>query len=263
MKPSAIPECVIVFTDLDGTLLDHHTYHFDAAGEMLAYLKSHDIPLILVTSKTASEVLMLQKKLGIEAPFVVENGAGIVIPDGSGCTTIALGRGYEEIRTCFLAYAKHFSMRGFGDMDVEAVMALTGLDAARAEMSKTRGYSEPFLFEGTSEAFEALQAMALRDGLRIVRGGRFYHLIEASLDKAVAVKRLREHFEKLHGRPCVSLALGDSENDLGMLGCVTQPILIPKSDGSFMPCDVPNLIRAPYPGPKGWNAALKEWFDGH
>ena len=57
---------------------------------MLAYLKAHHIPLILVTSKTAAEVLKLQQKLEIDAPFVVENGAGIVMPDASGFTTIVV-----------------------------------------------------------------------------------------------------------------------------------------------------------------------------
>ena len=65
----------LVFTDLDGTLLDHHTYRFDEAAEMLEYLKARDIPLIIVTSKTRPEVLKLQQKLGIRAPFIVERAA--------------------------------------------------------------------------------------------------------------------------------------------------------------------------------------------
>lgn len=47
---------IIIFTDLDGTLLDHNSYDFSEALEMLSYIKNHNIPLILTTSKTKIEV---------------------------------------------------------------------------------------------------------------------------------------------------------------------------------------------------------------
>jgi len=37
--------------------------------------------------------------------------------------------------------------------------------------------------------------------------------------------------------------------------------LIPHPDGSFMACNVEGVIKAPFPGPKGWNTVLKEYFD--
>ena len=47
---------LIVFTDLDGTLLDHDDYSFEAARPALAKLETLNIPVILTTSKTATEV---------------------------------------------------------------------------------------------------------------------------------------------------------------------------------------------------------------
>jgi len=32
---------LVIFTDLDGTLLDHETYAFSAAGEALDFLRQH------------------------------------------------------------------------------------------------------------------------------------------------------------------------------------------------------------------------------
>ena len=69
-----IKEKTIIFTDLDGTLLDHTTYSFDAAIPMLDYIKVNKIPLIIVTSKTKDEVLRIQKLLDMKGPFIVENG---------------------------------------------------------------------------------------------------------------------------------------------------------------------------------------------
>ena len=68
-------------TDLDGTLLDHETYWFDAALPALEAVKAQNIPLILASSKTTAEIAPLQKAIGIEYPAIVENGAGIYWPD--------------------------------------------------------------------------------------------------------------------------------------------------------------------------------------
>ena len=70
----------IIFTDLDGTLLDHHTYRFDAAVEALTELKFRSIPVILNTSKTAEESITLSIELDICHPVIVENGGAIVLP---------------------------------------------------------------------------------------------------------------------------------------------------------------------------------------
>jgi len=70
-----LEENTIIFTDLDGTLLDHDSYSFEEASFMLDFIKEHDIPLIIVTSKTRNEVIGIQKRLGISTPFIIENGA--------------------------------------------------------------------------------------------------------------------------------------------------------------------------------------------
>ena len=43
---------LLVFTDLDGTLLDHHSYSHAAALPGLERLRGLEVPVIPVTSKT-------------------------------------------------------------------------------------------------------------------------------------------------------------------------------------------------------------------
>jgi len=68
---------IIVFTDLDGTLLHPRTYSFEAAMPALKLIKEKDIPLILCSSKTRAEIEVYRKKLDNQHPFVSENGGGI------------------------------------------------------------------------------------------------------------------------------------------------------------------------------------------
>ena len=73
---------LIIFTDLDGTLLDHKTYSFENAFEALQAIKEKNIPLIICSSKTRSEIEYYREKLSNNHPFVSENGGGIFLPEG-------------------------------------------------------------------------------------------------------------------------------------------------------------------------------------
>ena len=42
----------LIFTDLDGSLLDHHSYSFAPAVPLLAELDALGIPVIPITGKT-------------------------------------------------------------------------------------------------------------------------------------------------------------------------------------------------------------------
>jgi len=255
-----IKEKTIIFTDLDGTLLDHTTYSFEPAMPMLDYIKTNKIPLVIVTSKTKDEVLRIQKLLELKAPFIVENGAGIFMPSEEGYEMVSMGFEYEYIRSCFLKYAKSVPILGFFDMKDEEVASYTNLSIENASDARKRTFTEPFILEDESRLDE-LQKMANADELDIVKGGRFYHLITWGQDKANAIKFLINEYKKSSDEAFNTIALGDSANDLSMLQSVDTPVLIPHPDGSFMACNVEGVIKAPFPGPKGWNTVLKEYFD--
>jgi len=70
----------IIFTDLDGTLLDSDTYSYEKAKIALQLLKKRRIPLIFCTSKTRAEIEFWRDEVGNYDPFISENGGGIFIP---------------------------------------------------------------------------------------------------------------------------------------------------------------------------------------
>ncbi len=73
---------VVVFSDLDGTLLEIGDYPLREAEPALQRLRSEGIPLVLCTSKTFAEVEWYRDRLRNTHPFIVESGGAIYIPKG-------------------------------------------------------------------------------------------------------------------------------------------------------------------------------------
>ncbi len=239
----------IIFTDLDGTLLNHEDYSFDEAKEMLDFIKTKNIPLIFTTSKTKKECEILQEQIGIQAPFIVENGACIFgLEDGD----IQLGLHYSDIRVFMDSIKEAFTIKAFSDMSVESVMEYTGFDYNLAVMAKQRDFSEPFLIKDERRLSE-LEVLAEKVGMKILKGGRFYHCVGIGQDKGKAVSKVLDIYHDRH-----SVGLGDNYNDIDMLKVVDTPVLIPHHQGKYIDTHIDKLYKAPHKGSLGWNESLKE-----
>jgi mannosyl-3-phosphoglycerate phosphatase len=263
---------LLIFTDLDGTLLDHHSYSFKGAATAMQRLRRFSIPIVLTSSKTRVELKKLQQQLGLNEPFIAENGGGIFIPAGytlldterletaDEYSTKTFGRSYQYIRNIFETLRPKYNIKGFGDMTPEEIMTATGLEREDAILAKQRDFSEPFLFMA-EPLIEKLQEEAAAHDLEITRGGRFYHLLAAGQDKGHAVAETLSLFQTGYSENIVTVGLGDAENDFSMLKIVDIPVLIPKPDGSFEKMGIKGLRRPPYPGSKGWGAAIMQILD--
>ena len=264
---------IIIFTDLDGSLLDATTYSYDAAKDALSAIHSLDATLILVSSKTRAEMEPLRLHLHHHHPFIVENGGALFIPNGyfpfpidhsvlrEEYHVVEIGAPYVRLRAALkeIGEALGCRLQGFGDLSVEEVARLTGLSPADAVLAKQREYDEPFVVVDDAVGWNQLLAAVEARGLRCTRGGRFYHLM-GSNDKGIASKRLiggYGHLSREQGHTMVTIGIGDSLNDIPMLAAVDYPILVQKPDRSYDPdIQLPHLIRADGVGPVGWNRSL-------
>jgi mannosyl-3-phosphoglycerate phosphatase len=263
----------VIFTDLDGTLLDYHTYSFAAALPALELIKEKNIPLILCSSKTRAEIEPWKNRIDNSHPFVSENGGGIFIPRAyfsdndlnavgqrqertDGYTVLILGTPYLPLRRAIEDLRRDgFEVKGFGDMDVTEVAQITELSPADAKLAKRREFDEPFVFSGRGARLEALLAAIEEKGLHCVAGGRLFHLTGDN-DKGKAVEILTELYRKTFGE-VVTYGLGDSPNDFPMLEHVDHPILVRNYQGTHdSRIQLPNLIKTDGIGPEGWGKAI-------
>jgi mannosyl-3-phosphoglycerate phosphatase len=257
----------VIFTDLDASLLDQDGYDFSGAAPALREIIARRIPLIAVTSKCFGEIGPIQTRLGIGDPFIVENGAALYLPKGyrgfqleggieqKGHMVFRWGLPYQRIRAALAEVRNQFPVRGFGDMTVAEVAQRTGLSLEIAAMARQREFTEPFILEDPARLREMMSWAASLE-LRIVQGGRFFHLMAAGQDKGRAVRYLTGIFRKNNRDPLVTIGIGDSLNDREMLAEVDVPVLMPHDDGTLVDIRLSGLIIGSLPGSRGWNEVV-------
>ena len=251
----------LVVTDLDGSLLNHHNYSFEAALPALHQLKEKKIPVILNTSKTFQETLEIQADLELSAPFIVENGSCVYLPkhqfdmlpsefafSRGSYWGIKLGKSLAEISR-FLDKAIQPADRfiRLTECSLEELQELTGLNRQQAEGARTREYSQPILWQGPASDLEDFKQRLHHNGLHTLQGGRFLH-VQGYSNKGLAIQKLRTFYS----HDMKTIVLGDSANDFDMLNQADIPVVVKSPGNSYL------FARQSFPyvtkkeAPQGW-----------
>ncbi|WP_163834391.1 HAD-IIB family hydrolase [Spartinivicinus ruber] len=253
---------LIIFSDLDGTLLDSQ-YRFEAAIPALQKIKQLQLPLVINSSKTFAEIAEIIQALELNHPVITENGSFIVIPakyfsnpepikQTLGCHYQTL---VEQLQQC---HQQGFKFTGFHQWDKQTLVGITGLSKVMAAKALNRQGSIPILWQDTSEQLLQFHKILSAQQISLVKGGRFLHVM-GQTDKGIAVKALLKYYQTSHCTQYCTIGLGDHENDLPMLAATTIAVMLPQTTGEFaIKLDHPQLIQAPHPGPKGWEQVMSK-----
>ncbi len=272
----------MLFTDLDGSLLDHYDYDYSAALPAIEALKAQEIPWILTTSKTAAEVIELRAELDNQHPFIVENGAGVFWPTGfisaqflpESVVIQPWGENFEylSLNAVLLSdmlqladsYKKQLDLKfiGFSNMNAQQVADNTGLSLSKAAKAKQRHFSEPLLWQDTEDNLLKFQQALEPHGLQLIKGGRFVHLMGLS-NKGLALQWLAHYYHQAWSKPIQTMALGDGNNDIPLLEASDWPVIIRSPVNPPPKVNHPNVIVTQEYGPLGWNKAVLNWLEAH
>ncbi|WP_416305362.1 HAD-IIB family hydrolase [Neptunicella sp. SCSIO 80796] len=263
----------VIFTDLDGSLLDHDTYSHSAADQTLAKLHQLNIPVIPNTSKTAAELEELHQELALDAPFIVENGAAVFIPKGYFAQQPDNTQPYREywVKTfskdrqhwlTLLAKVKN-DFKGlfehFATMTVQRICDTTGLSFQQAELAADRHFSEPVLWQGDGQQRQQFIDALIQLGADPLQGGRFIH-VSGECSKGIAMQWLVDEFSRQGDAndQYKSIAIGDSQNDVAMLEMASIAVRILSPVQPLPELNrIQNLFTSTLPGPEGWSECIE------
>ena len=260
---------LIIFTDLDGTLLNQEDYDYKPAIPMLEKFKKQGVPIIPVTSKTRAEVSQLREDIGLNDPFIVENGSGIFVPQKDDRFVVStdnkedkyelqlLGCNYEKARLGLKQISVDLGedLRGFGDLSPAELQSLTGLPLEEVKLAQTREFTEPFVTPKNIST-EKIEQTAAKYNFRVLVGDRFSHLIGANAGKGKAVNWLLKNYQTSDStNKVVTVGLGNSPNDLEMLESVDIPFVIASQKGVHPGLKNKGWKVPNSPGSQGWAEA--------
>ncbi|WP_455424980.1 mannosyl-3-phosphoglycerate phosphatase-related protein [Dryocola sp. LX212] len=265
-----LSDSLLIASDLDGTLLDHHTYRWEAASGWLGLFKQRGVPVVLCSSKSSAEMVEWQKELGLSGqPFIAENGGVIQLPetwdDHERAPRILVGVRHDEIIALLNKLRDRFTFKFtcFADVDDNTVSDLTGQTRKQASLARLREASEAFIWRDSEEMFSAFAEEVAKHGLKLVQGGRFWHVLDKQCDIGQAFRWLQGEYQQRDGISYATIGLGDGPNDATLLDSVDFAVVV--KGYSRQPVVLRNdnpqrVYHSVHYGPEGWKEGLDHFI---
>ena len=251
---------VMVISDLDGSFLAPITYSFDGALRGLEFLRDRNIEPVFSSSKTASEILAIQRKIKSRGPLICENGGAVVETrpnENSMLKIFGRPRAIWMPQLIKLRQELGLNFQGFSDWSMSELRYKTGLSELSALAAKTRSFSEPIIWEDSDTKLDYFKVELERNNLMAIEGGQFLS-IQSKYDKGRATRWLRSH----NGNSdALIIALGDGPNDQTMLSEADIAVVIKSSKSHSLKVEGPlRVIHTDNTGPRGWTEGILEAF---
>ena len=252
---------ILIFTDLDGSLLDRDTFKFDEIKDYIRQLISKGIFIIPNTSKTEEEILEFNSDLGSSLPFISENGSsinGLNLLNKDLPQELILSREKEILLEIFKKTVSpnlQNKCKWLSEMDTRNQSLILGLEHKKLKMALDRKFTLPFIFNGNKNQKKELSKIIKNKGLFLQEGGRVIHLTDR-VNKAKALK-VFVRFYKKNNKNVKTIAVGDNYNDLDMLKTSDFPCLVFNDKFTLDEIPINNLITTNKPSPEGWADVIK------
>ena len=252
---------VVIFTDLDGSLLHRDTFQFDTIKDYIKSLLSKGVIIIPNSSKTEKEIEKFNEELGINLPYISENGSsihGLNLITSNFPDKLVLSRDKEELLKIYenkvpeKLKEKCFQISKMSKKEKENIF---GQKDEKLKDALNRKYTLPFLFKGDKNEKYRLIKILNSNSLTLQEGGRVYNLCD-NINKVKSMNRVIKILKKTEDK-IKTIAVGDNFNDLEMLRNCDIPCLVFNDQFKLDQININNLIFSNKPSPEGWADVIK------
>ena len=253
---------ILIFTDLDGSLLDKETFKFDVIKDYFKELVRNGIIIIPNSSKTEAELLDFNEQNNLDLSFITENGSSIHglnkihqnLPD-----KIIISRTIDEIRNIYeenISLDLKNKITHILELEREKQQEILGLPLDKIKLAIKRDHSIPIKFNGTESEKNEFTKILKNSGLTIQTGGRIMNVCD-NVNKSKAMSRALQLIRKELTEEIITIGVGDNENDIEMLKQADYPCLVKNDNFDSSTLNIDNLIKSTKLSPMGWSDVIK------
>ncbi|MBD1144870.1 HAD-IIB family hydrolase [Pelagibacterales bacterium SAG-MED37] len=252
---------VVIFTDLDGSLLHRDTFKFDSIKDYIKSLINSGIIIIPNSSKTEKEIEKFNEELGIELPYISENGSaihGLNLINQNFPNEIILSRKKEELLKIFNEKTSERLINKcvqISELSKKEQEKIFGQKDDKLKDALQRKYTLPFLFNGNNSEKNKLLKILSYNSLSLQEGGRVLNLCD-NINKIKSMNRVIKILKKTEDK-IKTIAVGDNYNDIEMLKNSDIPCLVFNDQFKMDRINIDNLIFSNKPSPEGWADVIK------
>ena len=253
---------ILIFTDLDGSLLDKETFKFDVIKDYFKELVRKGIIIIPNSSKTEAELLDFNEQNNLDLSFIAENGSSIHrlnkihqnLPD-----KIIISRTIDEIRNIYeenISIDFENKITHILELEREKQQKILGLPLDKIKLAIKRNHSIPIKFNGTESEKNEFTKILKNSGLTIQTGGRIMNVCD-NVNKSIAMSKALQLIRKQLDDEVITIGVGDNENDIEMIEQTDYPCLVKNDNFDSSLINIDNLIKSSEPSPLGWADVIK------
>ena len=262
----------LIFSDIDGSFMNHRSYSYSTLKKYILLLKNH-CQVIFNSSKTFAEINELNKSLKILSPFIVENGACIFFP--RNYNNIVFDKNFFKYND-YLGYKltnknsqllisetnhlkKKYKFSFLSEITDLRLKKITNLNIQQLKKSRMRMFSNPILWEDKETKKDQFSKEINSLGYEVSYGGRFLHLCD-SYNKGKAVNEFLAILKLNKNLSYKTISIGDSDNDLSMLEQTDYSCIIKSSKKKLLLNKKKNNYYSKNFAPEGWRESLEYIF---
>ena len=253
---------IIIFTDLDGSLLNKDTFRFDEIEDFFKELVSNGIKIIPNSSKTEAELSDFNTQHNLNLSFIAENGSSIhgldMIHDNLP-SAISVSRPLDKI---YEIYNKNipFELKQkiilISKLNIDEQKKIFGLPLNKIKLAMERKHSIPIQFKGSEVEKDELTKVIVDAGLTVQTGGRIMNICD-NVNKSKAMVKTLELISTEIKNEIITISVGDNQNDIDMLKETDYSCLVKNDNFDSSLINIDNLIKSSEPSPLGWADVIK------